>query len=116
MDVNAELFPARANERMTVAMASTLNLDGSPDDGQYNADPGPSLMDSFDYVMHGRIFSLEYVGQNNQQVEVQVSFGGLLLKVRGEQAQLSALEADIKVFILLRAGGSDSNGHSAMEM
>ena len=26
----------------------------------------------------------------------QVSFGGLLLKVRGEQAQLSALEADMK--------------------
>jgi DNA-directed RNA polymerase I, II, and III subunit RPABC3 len=53
-------------------------------------------MDSFDYVMHGRIFSLEHVGQSNQLVEVQVSFGGLLLKVRGEQAQLSALEADLK--------------------
>jgi hypothetical protein len=58
--------------------------------------PQPSLMDSFDYVMHGRIFSLDYVGQHNQQVEAQVSFGGLLLKVRGEQAQLSALEADMK--------------------
>lgn len=61
----------------------------------------PTLMDSFQYVMHGRIFSLEHVGQGQgqgggQRVEVQVSFGGLLLRVRGEQAQLSALEADMK--------------------
>ena len=43
VDVNADLFPARANERMTVAMANTLNLDGTADDGQYNADPGVSV-------------------------------------------------------------------------
>ena len=53
-------------------------------------------MDSFQYVMYGRIFSLEYAGKQNQLMEAQVSFGGLLLKVRGEQAQLSALEADMK--------------------
>ena len=53
-------------------------------------------MDSFDYVMHGRIFSLEYVRGHTQQIEVQISFGGLLLKVTGDQAQLSALESDTK--------------------
>ena len=39
---------------VTVALASTLSLDGTPDDGAYNPYPGPSLMDSYDYVMHGR--------------------------------------------------------------
>ena len=39
---------------VTIALANTLSLDGTPDDGTFNPYPGPSLMDSYDYVMHGR--------------------------------------------------------------
>ena len=55
-DVNAELFKARVNEKITVAMASTLNLDGTPDDGQYNPNQGVSkgiigiLYNQYDFI------------------------------------------------------------------
>ena len=39
---------------VTIALANTLYLDGTPDDGTFNPYPGPTLMDSYDYVMHGR--------------------------------------------------------------
>ena len=33
VDVNSELFEAKPGDRTTVALASTLSLDGTPDDG-----------------------------------------------------------------------------------
>jgi hypothetical protein len=44
--------------------------------------------------MHGRIFKIDH--HENQTVEVMASFGGLLFKLQGEQAQLDALQSDMK--------------------
>lgn len=53
----------------------------------------PSLLDSYDYAMHGRVFSIKHI--ENQNIEVQASFGGLLCRMRGEQSQLEALQCDM---------------------
>lgn len=53
----------------------------------------PTLADNYDYVMHGRIFSIKH--NDNQRVEVQASFGGLLLRLRGEQAQIESMAVDM---------------------
>ena len=49
---------------MTLVLASTLNLDGRPDDHEsYAPNPGePTLADNYEYVMHGRVFDIKYVG------------------------------------------------------
>lgn len=52
----------------------------------------PSLADLYEYVMFGRIFKIEH--RDNQGVDVLASFGGLLMKLSGEQSQLDALKAD----------------------
>jgi len=36
VDINSELFDVRAGERITIVLASTLALDGTPDDGIIN--------------------------------------------------------------------------------
>lgn len=105
IDVNAELFDVRAGERISLAIASTLSTDGTPDDGSYQVHMGPSLLDQYDYAMHGRVFSIKHI--ENQNVEVQASFGGLLCRLRGEQAQLEALQSDMMIYVLMRKGGSD---------
>jgi hypothetical protein len=43
--------------------------------------------------MHGRVFSIKHI--ENQNIEVQASFGGLLCRLRGEQSQLEALQCDM---------------------
>jgi DNA-directed RNA polymerase I, II, and III subunit RPABC3 len=106
IDVNAELFDVRAGERISLAIASTLSTDGTPDDGSYQVHMGPSLLDQYDYAMHGRVFSIKHI--ENQNVEVQASFGGLLCRLRGEQAQLEALQSDMMIYVLMRKGGSDN--------
>jgi len=49
-------------------------------------------MDAYEYVMHGRVFAIKHMDQ--QRVEIQASFGGLLLRLRGEQAQIEAFAVD----------------------
>ncbi len=116
LDVNSELFNARAHERIVVALASTLSLKGELDDGTFNPAPGPSLADPYDYVMHGRVFGIKYLpateggGRGGELVEVQASFGGLLFRLRGEQAQCEALSMDMMFYLLMRkAAGGDAS-------
>lgn len=70
------------------------SVGGSADDGNYNPKVQQnSLMDNYDYVMHGRVFAVKYI--ENQRIEVQASFGGLLMRIRGEQAHLESFTVDM---------------------
>ena len=110
VDVNCELFELQEGERMNFALATSIKTDGSADDGVYNPHPGPTLMDSYDYVMHGRIYNIEQ--KKAQTIDVFASFGGLLMQITGEQSQLELLQPDMKLHMLMRNGGLDA----AMEM
>ena len=35
LDINTEIYPMRAGEKFMMVLASTLNLDGTPDSGYY---------------------------------------------------------------------------------
>lgn len=62
LDVNTELYPLAVEDRMTVALALSLNLDGSKDDGKGWREIGKgeqTLADEFDYVCHGKIYRFE---------------------------------------------------------
>jgi DNA-directed RNA polymerases I, II, and III subunit RPABC3 len=103
VDVNSELFSVTANNKIVVALASTLSLHGAPDDGLFNPVQGPSLADPYDYVMHGRVYSIKHL--ENQNIEIQASFGGLLFRLKGEQAYLANFTMDQQFFILVRKAG-----------
>ena len=46
IDINSELWPVAANDKISFALATTLNLDGEPDDGTYQPqEKGTSLLD-----------------------------------------------------------------------
>lgn len=62
LDVNTELYPLNVSDRVQIALALTLNLDGSKDDGKGWRDVGlgeRSLADEYDYVCHGKIYRFE---------------------------------------------------------
>lgn len=68
LDINSEIYPVRQGDRLSIALAKTLNLDGSPsDEGSYRPDAtGPSLADKYDYVMYGRLFKFENTSNANK--------------------------------------------------
>lgn len=54
----------------------------------------PSLLDQYDYVTYGKVFKVEAVagggGSREPKVAVMISFGGLLMKLAGDQRSVNA--------------------------
>ena len=105
LDYNCQIYTLLEGEKMTLVLASTLNLDGSPDDHtSYN--PAAShradrtLADNYEYVMHGRVFDVSY-GKDGV-VEIAISFGGLLCRLTGDQRHLSSILPDMKLYLLVK--------------
>ena len=62
LDVNTELYPCHAGERLSLVIASTLSLDGTKDDSKGWRGVGrgeQTLADEYDYVCHGKVYRFE---------------------------------------------------------
>jgi DNA-directed RNA polymerases I, II, and III subunit RPABC3 len=102
LDVNSEIYNIRDGEKITLVLASTLHLDGSPAD-HFSFVPNstePSLADNYEYVMHGRIFDMKYKKDN--VVVIAASFGGLLMRLTGDQRHLANILPDMRLYLLLK--------------
>mmetsp|Transcript_46159 Transcript_46159/g.139942 ORF Transcript_46159/g.139942 Transcript_46159/m.139942 type:complete len:148 (-) Transcript_46159:405-848(-) len=102
LDVNCEIYDLRESDKITFVLASTLNLDGTPDDHfSYAPNPGePTLADNYEYVMHGRIFDVAYKGDG--VIVISASFGGLLMRLTGDQRHLSQIQPDMRLYVLIK--------------
>ena len=56
LDVNTEIYPLKVNDRFSLAIASTLRKDGSPDEGCFDQSGYDSHADDYEYVMFGKVF------------------------------------------------------------
>ena len=56
--------------------------------------------------MHGQVYKYGPAsgerGDGRLRVEAYVSFGGLLMKLRGDPAKLAGLEVDSRLYLLMR--------------
>jgi len=58
------------------------------------------LADNYEYVMHGRVFDISY--QRDGMIVIALSFGGLLMRLTGNQRHLSNVLPDMRLFLLLK--------------
>jgi hypothetical protein len=105
LDYNCQIYNLNEGTKMTLVLASTLNLDGSPDDHtSYNPALAHrkemTLADSYEYVMHGRVFDISY--KSGGIVVIAISFGGLLCRLTGDQRHLSSILPDMRLYILVK--------------
>ena len=62
LDVNTDIYPMEKDAYYAMAIASSVNLDGSEDFDLFryqhegSADGMGSLLDQYQYVMHGKVF------------------------------------------------------------
>ncbi|EEC45445.1 predicted protein [Phaeodactylum tricornutum CCAP 1055/1] len=103
LDINCEIYTLRETDKFTLVLASTLHLDGSPAD-HFSYVPAnsaePSLADNYEYVMHGRVFDMSY--QKDGTVVIAISYGGLLMRLTGDQRHLSSILPDQRLYLLLK--------------
>lgn len=101
LDVHSELYPIEVGQYHSLLLASSLSLDGSENKGSYNIHENQSntLLSKYSYCMYGKIF--KHAMDRNLLV-VHISFGGLLMTITGQPAELAQLEPDSSVYLLLR--------------
>ncbi|KAI9827173.1 MAG: DNA-directed RNA polymerases I, II, and III subunit RPABC3 [Thelocarpon impressellum] len=102
LDVNTTLYPIAVGDVVSLVLASTLNLDGTKEDGRgwrQTSGAGGSLADMYDYVAHGKVYRFEE--GEGEDIKVYVSFGGLLLYIVGPYKKLTPLRIDY-VYLLLK--------------
>lgn len=113
LDINIDVYPVSQGDKLTVCLASTLNLDGtemetargSNNQYVYDASIGsrPTLADRYDYVMFGRVFKYkDSSASGHSKADVYVSFGGLLMQLTGDPKRVEDLDLDQTVYLLIR--------------
>jgi len=100
LDINSDIYPVDLGDQLTVALAKSL---GSDDDMGYDQGSGrESLAKDYEYVMYGKVFKC--LEDKSSKVSVFVSFGGLLMMLKGDAAQLDKIALDSRIYLLMRKG------------
>lgn len=105
LDINSQLYKLELGDKFSLMLASTLNLDGTPDANEFNQSGDPSLADNYEYVMHGKVFKVQQSG-NEGKMEVFTSYGGLLMSLKGQPINLSKIELDQRMYLLIKKIGA----------
>ncbi|KAK6459081.1 16-kDa RNA polymerase subunit [Scheffersomyces xylosifermentans] len=104
LDINSELFPVKANDSLTITLASSLGNESSmlTSNGSWRPPRAGdrSLADDYDYVMYGTVYKFEE-NADNDKMSVYISFGGLLMRLEGGYRSLSNLKQE-NAYILIR--------------
>jgi len=83
-----------------IALAKNMKEDDNK--GLYNQAGGAvekNVIDEYEYVMYGKIF--ECKSENKDKI-VNVSFGGLLMSLRGTISNLKQLQQDSRIYLLMK--------------
>ncbi|CAJ0574334.1 unnamed protein product, partial [Mesorhabditis spiculigera] len=98
LDVNTQMYPVDLNEQFRLVLATTLREDGGAEEGVYDQQAESTRAAQFEYVMYGKIYRIEggEAGhdKDSQNLDVYASFGGLLMRLRGDAFNLQEFELD----------------------
>ncbi|KJE95946.1 Rpb8-PA [Capsaspora owczarzaki ATCC 30864] len=100
LDINSQIYQLELSEKFSLMLASTLNENGVPDDGHFIRSTKNTRADNFEYVMHGKIYRCDE--EDRDKLAVYVSFGGLLMRIKGDARNLDKLNLDDNIYLLIR--------------
>ncbi|CAF4219800.1 unnamed protein product, partial [Rotaria sp. Silwood2] len=107
LDVNTQIYPMELGDKFRLKICTTLREDGKPDTGEFNQhDTGPSRADQFEYVMYGQVYRIEgdesSTTDTASTLSAYVSFGGLLMRLKGDANNLHGFKVDSNVYLLMK--------------
>ena len=107
IDVNVDIYPIEVGTKFTFVLASTLNVDGKPEDPMtFDPNTKGSLADEYEYVMHGKCYKKteNVIDQSDgtEKTSCYMSFGGLLACVKTDAKTIGEVDVDDRVYCLMR--------------
>ena len=102
MDINTSIFEVSEGEKLSLAITGSLNLNNEEGEDHFDQRRDKiSLMDEYEYVMHGIVFKYQVIDKKSDIVAACISFGGLLMSITGQSRNVQ-FQIDSKVYMLLR--------------
>ena len=101
LDINSDIYPVSKGDFYKISIAGALITEDEPNDYYSIVESKNSLMDEYEYIMNGKVFRYEL--HDDETISQYISFGGLLMQIKGDVKYLKALEIDSKVFLLMKA-------------
>eukprot|EP00942_MAST-04A_sp_MAST-4A-sp1_P012693 g12693.t1 len=88
IDVHSEFFRCKTDDQIVMSLNTTIKPNGEASADYYEPPKGPTLLDDYEYAMHGQVFHFEDKEENN--VAVYVSYGGLLMRLEGNRRDINS--------------------------
>lgn len=99
LDINTDLYPVAVGDKFSFCLAKSITTSDNSEIPAYKQQN--TLADRFDYVMYGKVYQMDMV-KGQSTVIISVSFGGLLLKMKGEAQRLSYINLDDRIYMLMK--------------
>ena len=103
VDINTDIYPIQVKDTLRIAIASTGS---SQMDGWDGSVPSVgNLADEYEYVMYGKVYKKAPSKKNSgngSDVVLYASFGGLLMSLEAEKADLEGAHLDERVYLLVK--------------
>ncbi|BGP12893.1 hypothetical protein JCM10213_005154 [Rhodosporidiobolus nylandii] len=102
LDINTDLIELPTDSTFALALASTLNPEGSKDSGAngWRADIEGGLADDWEYVMYGKVYKFD--DGTGEEVTAYISFGGLLMALTGNYRHMQQVTVGEHIYLLVR--------------
>eukprot|EP00658_Telonema_sp_P-2_P021860 TRINITY_DN18717_c0_g1_i4.p1 TRINITY_DN18717_c0_g1~~TRINITY_DN18717_c0_g1_i4.p1 ORF type:complete len:179 (+),score=56.29 TRINITY_DN18717_c0_g1_i4:154-690(+) len=100
LDMNTDIYPLHLQDRFTMVLVSSVSLDEVLEDDGYDQSGRPTLLDKYEYAMYGKLFNNAQDDSGN--LALFASFGGLLMKLKGDPSSLDKLKLDTRIYLLMR--------------
>ncbi|KAI5454432.1 DNA-directed RNA polymerases I, II, and III subunit RPABC3 [Naganishia albida] len=109
LDYACELYQFKTGAKAHIALARSLDtgVSGSADGGREakremwrGGEQG--LAEDYDYVMYGKIYKFDESRKGDSQTTAYLSFGGLLMAIRGSYRSLANLVIGENVYLLVK--------------
>jgi len=103
LDVNSQIYPMAVDEVFALVLSHEITSETVKDSEHWH----PSMLQNsnaakYEYVMHGRVYRYEEDSMHHRAT-VYVSYGGLLMSLKGEQNALKDIPGDRgNVYLLIR--------------
>lgn len=104
IDINSQIYPLKQNDKFRLVLATTLREDGLADEGEYDPKAEYPRIKQYEYVMYGKVYRLEDddTGTDGGKLAAYASFGGLLMRLKGEAINLHGFEVDMNLYLLMK--------------
>jgi DNA-directed RNA polymerase I, II, and III subunit RPABC3 len=103
VDINTDIYPIQNKETLRIAIASTGSSQMDSWDGSGSS--LGSLADEYEYVMYGKVYKKgpsKKTSGSSGEVVLYASFGGLLMSLEAEKADLEGAHLDDRVYLLVK--------------